>query len=212
MELTTEMLLALWRKFEGQTITIPPCPVIDTNTDIDIDVDVHTLVLKNYRHGLSSEDDHENEYYFIPEDDLKDRIKSVSVGTANYARVGYYQNSEIWYGKPVDGYIIVTLFDGTVYKSAEKWTEPQVGSEVLQLRYWGRHNGNRPHWYSFKPSSQFPKAIRIIVDGCSEFDINYNKTRWEGNGWIVKESEVPGRGLTVVGPVSCESRIAEVRY
>ncbi len=42
--------------------------------------------------------------------------------------------------------------------------------------------------------------------------VTNNGTRWEGRGYIVKQSDVTGRGLAVVAPASCKSTIANLTW
>ncbi len=80
-------------------------------------------------------------------------------------------------------------------------------------KYWGRHNGNRPHWYYSKKMSDYPSQITVTIEGCtSGMVVNHNGNRWESGGYLVKQSDVSGRGMVILGPSSCFSRVSHIKY
>ena len=79
--------------------------------------------------------------------------------------------------------------------------------------YWGRHNGNRPTFYFWKSMSSYPSTFQVSISGCiSNWTVKNNGHRYEGGGYLAKQSDVPGRGLVVVGPASCGGNRATVSY
>lgn len=79
-------------------------------------------------------------------------------------------------------------------------------------RYVGRTNGNRPTWYFGKTMRRYPSSFKFSVSGCASFTVKNNGHRWEGGGYIVKQSDVSGRGMAALAPASCGSRTARVSY
>ena len=80
-------------------------------------------------------------------------------------------------------------------------------------RYHGRHNGNRPTWYFPRNMSSYPSKFKVSIPGCSSFEVrNNNGRRYVNGGYIVKQSDVPGRGLALVAPAGCSSRSASITF
>jgi uncharacterized protein YceK len=80
-------------------------------------------------------------------------------------------------------------------------------------RYHGRHNGNRGTWYFPRNMSSYPSTFDVSISGCSSFTVNNNNgRRYTTGGYIVKQSDVPGRGLALVAPASCGSRSARITF
>jgi len=79
-------------------------------------------------------------------------------------------------------------------------TDPETFAQSQVCDYFEITNGNRPTWYCYKPMASYGKRIRVVVAGHLDATFDNDGTRWEGNGWVVKESEVAGRGLAIVGP------------
>lgn len=81
------------------------------------------------------------------------------------------------------------------------------------LRYVGRTNGDRPTWYGNKKMNQYPKVFVVTIEGCTQFSVNDNNGKREvNNGVIVKQSDVSGRGLALVGLRSCKATEASISY
>ncbi len=78
--------------------------------------------------------------------------------------------------------------------------------------YHGRTNGDRPTWYFPKKMSSYPSTFTVNVAGCSSFRVLNNGKRWVKGGYIVKQSDVSGRGLALLAPSSCGSRKATISY
>ncbi|AGF77050.1 hypothetical protein UWK_00467 [Desulfocapsa sulfexigens DSM 10523] len=80
--------------------------------------------------------------------------------------------------------------------------------------YWGRHNGNRPHWYYSMAMRDYPNDFYLTVQGCTtRLAVNRNgTTRVELGGYLLKQSDVPGRGMVVLGPSSCYSRVSYIEF
>lgn len=78
--------------------------------------------------------------------------------------------------------------------------------------YHGRTNGNRPTWYFPKNMSQYPSTFTVSIAGCSSFRVANNGKRYVTGGYIVKQSHVSGRGVALLAPSSCGSRVATITY
>ncbi len=84
--------------------------------------------------------------------------------------------------------------------------------DSMDMTYHGETNGGRPTFYTYKSASKFPKTFEVSVAGCASFTATLSSgCRYEHggkSGYVVKESEVSGRGLAVVAPSSCKSSFA----
>ncbi len=78
--------------------------------------------------------------------------------------------------------------------------------------YHGRHNGDRATWYFQKTMAGYPSQFKAVVSGCGEFTVNNNGHRYEYAGYIVKNSDVSGRGMALVAPSSCKSSTSYIIY
>lgn len=96
--------------------------------------------------------------------------------------------------------------------------EPDVSGDALQeLDYWGRYNGDRPLWYAWRPMADFGDSFLVEVEGCGSILVEDNNgVRFENEEeypqWVVKESDVSGRGMAVHAPSNCQSKKATVLY
>ncbi len=79
-------------------------------------------------------------------------------------------------------------------------------------KYHGRHNGDRPTWYFDKNLKDYPSEFHLNIEGCCSYFVLHNGVRWETDGYIVKQSDVPGRGMAIVAPAFCKSKIATITY
>lgn len=79
-------------------------------------------------------------------------------------------------------------------------------------RYVGRTNGNRPTWYFSKTMSRYPSTFKVSVSGCASFTVKNNGSRYETGGYIIKQSDVSGRGMAALAPASCSSRSITISY
>jgi len=101
----------------------------------------------------------------------------------------------------------------TIYRT--KSDDPPPASAREELIYWGRHNGDRPTWYGnpiTKRMDKYPSVLRVIVPGCLDTTITHDGRRKVEGGLIVKQSDVPGRGLAVIYSSSCKSKKAYLDY
>ncbi len=106
----------------------------------------------------------------------------------------------------------VTETAATTETATETATETQ-GSSTEKGLYWGRHNGDRPTWYYSKSMSRYPNQFTVVIDGCSTVTVTSNNgSRWTGGGIIVKQSDVSGRGMAVIGSAGCSSRTSHINY
>ncbi len=78
--------------------------------------------------------------------------------------------------------------------------------------YHGKTNGDRPTWYFSKNMTEYPSSFKINVKDCTELEITNDGSRWEDNdsSYVLKQSEVAGRGMGLVGPSSCVSESASI--
>jgi hypothetical protein len=79
--------------------------------------------------------------------------------------------------------------------------------------YNGRTNGNRPTWYYAKKMSSYPKTFTLNVSGCrTGIVVSNNGSRWESGGYLVKQSDVSGRGMAVLAPSGCNPSGSYITY
>ena len=82
-----------------------------------------------------------------------------------------------------------------------------------QGNYHGRTNGNRPTWYFSKNMNEYPKEFFFTVQGCGGLNIVNNGIRYDPhNGWLVKQSDVAGRGMSALAESSCKSTEAFISW
>ena len=86
------------------------------------------------------------------------------------------------------------------------------GDSTEKGRYVGRGNGNRPTWYFSKKMKSYPKTFKVVIKGCSKITVSNNGTRYESDGVLVKQSDVSGRGMAVLGTSSCGSKSSYIKY
>lgn len=96
--------------------------------------------------------------------------------------------------------------------------KPQPESVITKevLTWFGRYNGGRGTWYGKKNMNQYPSRFYLTVPGClPKTLIQNNGSRWAPDGqggWVLKQSEVPGRGMGVIAPVACRKKKAIIEY
>jgi len=79
--------------------------------------------------------------------------------------------------------------------------------------YHGRFNGNRPTWYLGKTMGRYPQQFTVVIDGCGSIQVTSNNGhRFSSGSIVVKQSDVPGRGMAVVGSPACGSRSCYIEY
>ena len=83
--------------------------------------------------------------------------------------------------------------------------------------YWGRHNGDRATWYFAKNMTDYPDVISLTVVGCvSNVQVKTTEVDDDGNprfvvgGYVIKQSDVPGRAMAVVAPQDCDATVARI--
>jgi hypothetical protein len=79
-------------------------------------------------------------------------------------------------------------------------------------RYHGRHNGDRPTWYFQRKMAGYPATFKVVVAGCADFTVSNNGHRYVYAGYIVKNSDVSGRGMALVAPSPCRSTSAQIVF
>jgi hypothetical protein len=65
--------------------------------------------------------------------------------------------------------------------------------------YFGLTNGGRPTFYWYIDMAAFPATFTLEIPGCLSATVENNGVRWEGYGWILKQSHVIGRGMALIG-------------
>ena len=80
------------------------------------------------------------------------------------------------------------------------------------LIYHGRYNIDRPLWYGSYNLSEYPDTMVISIPGCATKKITHNGKRYEKDGWLLKQSESPGRGLAVHYSATCKSTSNATAY
>lgn len=165
----------------------------------------------------------------MPEKSLTGHINRVTVGGEDFVyHSTWHTGREIWFGtKGIEGYgkkiIIVSTSDVLYVDETDevdgyKPTFPSTGEFEELLKYWGRHNGDRPTWYGNKVLKAYPSSVRVIVEGFYDKTVNVSGKRpnntdgYEDSKIIVKQSDVPGRGLALVVHRSCKSKVAYLEY
>jgi hypothetical protein len=111
--------------------------------------------------------------------------------------------------------MLILTFSGCSDSDKSKETDSFTGSgTVVNGNYWGRHNGDRPHWYYPARFRDYPNEFYLTIAGCTTDLKVVSKagSRWESSGYLVKQSDVSGRGMVVLGPSSCRSRVSFIEY
>ena len=104
--------------------------------------------------------------------------------------------------------------------AAETTTQADTGSKFTadtsrtdNLWYRGRTNGGRPTFYAPKNMGAYPKSFTVNIANCGTIQVtNNNGRRFEQGLYLVKQSDVPGRGMAVLAPSKCSTRAANVKY
>lgn len=86
------------------------------------------------------------------------------------------------------------------------------GEAVEVASYFGVTNGGRPTFYFSQLMSAYPSSFTIDVEGCARVLVSNDGVRFEGGGLVVKQSEVPGRGMGVIALPSCTSSRCYLTY
>lgn len=95
----------------------------------------------------------------------------------------------------------------------EESTSDSGEMTVEVLDFHGYTNGDRPTFYGDKKMSAYPSAFIVEIEGCEKWSVDKNNgTRSEHGSYLVKQSDVSGRGIAVLGPSSCKSEKATITY
>ena len=108
----------------------------------------------------------------------------------------------------------------TTAPAAETTTQADTGSKFTAntaqtdiLWYRGRTNGGRPTFYAPKNMGAYPSSFRVDIANCGSIQVtNNNGRRFEQGLYLVKQSDVPGRGMAVLAPSKCSSIVATAQY
>ncbi len=176
-------------------------------------------ILNGYEYAASDSQDHIGEYYVMPPAFMKGKVGSVTVGSESYRYVMEWPPSELWYGRPGDGPITITLRDGSVYKSQD--AESPVSNDAttrLEANYFGKTNNGRATWYLPNPLASLPTKFYLTSPGCVEkLPITISNGRYGGVGspdWVVKTPDhpTPEHGTGIIAPASCNSKKCHIEF
>ena len=187
-------------------------------------VDKPTKILTDYYWGTSDEVV-PGKAILMPHASLTGTILNAQVNDEQLKFELVYKNGqEIWSAsKSADFYGKANLTVETktsIYKSIihdvvepeEPVEPPSSSSTVEKLWHRGFTNGNRSTWYGNMDMSKYPSPMRVQIDGCVDTTINHNGHRYDSGGLLVKQSDVPGRGIAVLIEKSCRSKVARLIY
>lgn len=105
-----------------------------------------------------------------------------------------------------------TVSEAVVETVVEAQAETQ-GANTDKGRYVGRTNGGRPTWYFPRNMRDYPQQFTLVIDGCTTVEVtNNNGHRYVSGSTIIKQSDVPGRGMAVLTSAGCGSRTSHVNY
>lgn len=97
--------------------------------------------------------------------------------------------------------------------AAAAQTAEATGTRTDKGKYHGRTNGGRPTWYFPKNMGSYPSTFTVTIANCKKFQVtNNNGKRFETGLYLVKQSHVSGRGMALLAPSHCSSRVASVTY
>ncbi len=162
---------------------------------------------------------HDSEKSAPDNNDRRKVLKKLAVGTVAVAGCSVLPTK--WTSPVVEFGALPAhaVTSGTVTAIAEPATEvaTEVATEATSGTekglYWGRHNGDRPTWYYGKTMSKYPEQFTVVIDGCSTTEVTSNNgSRFESGSVIVKQSDVSGRGMAVIGSAGCSSRTSHINY
>jgi hypothetical protein len=114
-----------------------------------------------------------------------------------------------------DDDVNATTGSGSTTVSSSASTSGSSSGTTKEAAAWynGRTNGNRPTWYYAKNMSSYPKTFTLNVSGCKTgMVVSNNGSRWESGGYLVKQSDVSGRGMAVLAPSSCNPSGSYITY
>lgn len=143
--------------------------------------------------------------------DRRKILKKIAVGTIAVAGCSALPSK--WTSPVVEFGVLPAhaVTSGEVEVQAELTTTSDSGTE--EGTYWGRFNGNRPTWYYSKTMAEYPQQFTVVIEGCVIVEVtNNNGIRFESGDTIVKQSDVPGRGMAVIGAASCYSKTSYINY
>lgn len=94
-----------------------------------------------------------------------------------------------------------------------KTKPPITGENIERGDYHGRTNGDRPTWYFNKDMKDYPEMFSVSVEKCgAPVEVTNNGVRFDQRGYLVKQSDVAGRGMAVLWPATCQSTEAHIVY
>jgi len=140
--------------------------------------------------------------------DRRKVLKKLAIGTAAVAGCSVLPTK--WTSPVVEFGALPAhaVTSGTPVAAAEP-----AGETYEEGLYWGRHNGNRPTWYFSKPMRDYPQQFTVVIEGCATVAVTSNNgTRFVEGATIIKQSDVPGRGMAVIGSAGCYSKLCHIIY
>lgn len=125
----------------------------------------------------------------------------------------YIDGGLLYYGPEVRGDIEIFLTNGDKYLYS---MEDRGGEfdKTFKLKYHKRTNPDRATFYAYKSMSSFPSEFKVFVPGYYDQGVLVENrgNRFEKGRFLVKESDVPGRGLTVLVPSDYKGTEAYIKY
>lgn len=100
--------------------------------------------------------------------------------------------------------------DGVAIDPPEVIEPLPIGNNTESGKLHGVRDDNRDMWHFAKDMKEYPSVFQMA--SCTTFDVQNNGVRFEGNGYIVKQSDVPAYKMVLVTPKSCKGKIPVIRY
>jgi hypothetical protein len=156
--------------------------------------------------------------YVMPPATMAGSIVAVRVNEVPFAYDStWHDGRELWYGPAVGTFpaastVAVILANGTVYKSNVQMAPTPApappGTVKHTLKIHSTRNPPYYQYYAYKAYDSFPREFSFTA-GSRTFQVRLGKRSmpkhvgekgadYQSSDWIVKDSEVPGRGLTIL--------------
>jgi hypothetical protein len=109
----------------------------------------------------------------------------------------YIQDSKITAGK-LRIETASTVYTATIIKETAPEKPSGVNSFTMTAHDYRGHGG--PLFYGYRPASELAGPLTISIPGANgvKRTVNFNGVRYQANGMIIKQSDVAGRGFTVL--------------
>jgi hypothetical protein len=110
------------------------------------------------------------------------------------------QNSSPWllYQAAINAQAPQSTFPWDLFNAAIKTAKPKKRTLIKEEGiWWGWHNGGRPTFYFRHLMMDYPPTFRLVQAGCEDVTVINNGHRFTTKYIIVKQSDVPGRGMAL---------------